>query len=109
MEPAAPRPIAYLNHAGHPMANGTTVQVATGAILELAVPFARLDLNPGDPIRFYVELLRGRLEPGPGAPRGDLRADGAVAGFRADHVASLKRGGAGPCPSCEKTRSSAGG
>ena len=41
------------------MVNGTTVQVATGAILELAVPFARLDLSPGDPIRFYVELFQG--------------------------------------------------
>ena len=30
MEPASSRPIAYLNHAGRPLANGTTVQVATG-------------------------------------------------------------------------------
>jgi alpha-amylase/alpha-mannosidase (GH57 family) len=59
MEPAAPRPIAYLNHAGSPTANGTTVQVATDAIFELAVPFARLDIDPGDPIRFYVELYQG--------------------------------------------------
>ena len=59
MEPAAPRPIAYLNHAGSPRANGTTVQVATDGIFELAVPFARLDLDPGDPIRFYVELYQG--------------------------------------------------
>ena len=40
-------------------ANGTTVAVATDQILELAVPFARLDRKPGDPIRFYVELLKG--------------------------------------------------
>jgi hypothetical protein len=59
MEPALPQPIAYLNRAGRQSANGTTVQVATGAILELAVPFARLDLNPGDPIRFYIELYQG--------------------------------------------------
>ena len=59
MDPAAPRPIAYLNRPGYPMVNGTTVQVATGSILELAVPFARLDLSPGDPVRFYVELLDG--------------------------------------------------
>jgi hypothetical protein len=59
MEPALPQPIAYLNRAGRQSANGTTVQVATGAIFELAVPFARLDLNPGDPIRFYVELYQG--------------------------------------------------
>ena len=35
------------------------VQVATGTILEMAVPFARLDRTPGDPIRFYVELFQG--------------------------------------------------
>jgi hypothetical protein len=59
MEPGRPRPITYLNCAGRQLANGTTVQVATGAILELALPFARLELNPGDPIRFYVELHQG--------------------------------------------------
>ncbi len=59
MEPSAPRPVAYLNRPGHPMVNGTTVQVATGSILELAVPFARLGRDPGDPVRFYVELLKG--------------------------------------------------
>jgi alpha-amylase/alpha-mannosidase (GH57 family) len=58
-EPADPRPIAVLNHAGRLLANGTTIQVATGAILELAVPLARLKLTPGDPIRFYIELLSG--------------------------------------------------
>jgi alpha-amylase/alpha-mannosidase (GH57 family) len=57
LEPAASRPVAYLQKAGCPLANGTTVEVATGAICEVAVPFARLDLSPGDPIRFYVELL----------------------------------------------------
>jgi alpha-amylase/alpha-mannosidase (GH57 family) len=59
VEPAAPRPVAYLNHAGRPVVNGTTVQVATGVIVELAVPFSRLDRMPGDTIRFYVELLSG--------------------------------------------------
>jgi alpha-amylase/alpha-mannosidase (GH57 family) len=54
-----PRPIAYLNHDGRSVANGTTIQAACGAILELAVPFQRLDLKPGDPIRFYIELLKG--------------------------------------------------
>ena len=58
-QPAAPRPIAYLNRAGCPTVNGDTVQVATGTILELAVPFARLGRVPGDPIRFYVELFHG--------------------------------------------------
>jgi len=59
LEPTAYRPTAVLNHAGRPVANGTTVQVATDVIVELAVPFARLDLEPGDPVRFYVELYRG--------------------------------------------------
>jgi alpha-amylase/alpha-mannosidase (GH57 family) len=59
VQPAVHHPVAYLNHAGKPQANGTTVSVATGAILELAVPFDRLGTRPGDPIRFYVELLKG--------------------------------------------------
>jgi hypothetical protein len=33
--------------------------VATATILELAVPFNRLEVGPGEPIRFYVELLGG--------------------------------------------------
>jgi hypothetical protein len=59
IDPADTRPTAYLNHDGRCVANGTTIQAASGAILELAVPFKRLDLKPGDPIRFYVELLKG--------------------------------------------------
>ena len=59
VQPAVRHPVAYLNHAGRPLSNGTTVAVATGQILELAVPFARLDRKPGEPIRFYVELLKG--------------------------------------------------
>jgi hypothetical protein len=55
--PASARPMAYLRQAGRPQANGQTIQVATGSVLELAVSFARLDLSRGDPIRFYVELL----------------------------------------------------
>ena len=41
------------------VANGTTVQAATGVIFEMAIPFARLELKAGDPIRFYVELFKG--------------------------------------------------
>jgi alpha-amylase/alpha-mannosidase (GH57 family) len=59
MDPAEPRPIGYLNRPNCPTANGDTVQVATGYVLELAVPFARIDRTPGDPIRFYVELFKG--------------------------------------------------
>ncbi|HMB07802.1 MAG TPA: glycoside hydrolase family 57 protein [Isosphaeraceae bacterium] len=57
--PSVYRPIAHINHAGRPSSNGTTVEVATGHILELGVPFGRLGLKAGDPTRFYVELLGG--------------------------------------------------
>jgi alpha-amylase/alpha-mannosidase (GH57 family) len=57
--PSQSRPVGYLNHAGHPTVNGSTVSAACGAIFEMSVPFDRLDLKPGDPIRFYVELLQG--------------------------------------------------
>jgi alpha-amylase/alpha-mannosidase (GH57 family) len=57
--PSVPRPSAYINHAGQPSSNGTTVEVATDRILELAVPFGRLGLKADDPIRFYVELIEG--------------------------------------------------
>jgi alpha-amylase/alpha-mannosidase (GH57 family) len=59
MEPSELHPVGFLNHAGHSVVNGTTIQVATDAILELAVPFTRLDLKAGDPIRFYIELQTG--------------------------------------------------
>jgi alpha-amylase/alpha-mannosidase (GH57 family) len=59
VQPAVRHPVAYLNHAGRPLANGTTVAVATGRIVEMAVSFSRLECRPGDPIRFYVELLKG--------------------------------------------------
>jgi hypothetical protein len=59
VQPALRNPVAYLNHGGRPLANGTTVAVATGQILELAVPFNRLERSPGEPVRFYVELLKG--------------------------------------------------
>jgi alpha-amylase/alpha-mannosidase (GH57 family) len=57
--PAQPRPVACINHRGQPSSNGSTVEVATDRILELAAPFGRLGLKPGDPVRFYVELLAG--------------------------------------------------
>jgi alpha-amylase/alpha-mannosidase (GH57 family) len=55
--PCEPRPIGHIRHRGDVTCNGTTVEVATGRILELAVPFARLGLETGAPVRFYVELL----------------------------------------------------
>jgi alpha-amylase/alpha-mannosidase (GH57 family) len=57
--PSLPRPIAYINHAGQHSSNGSTVEVATDRILELAVPFGRLGLKAEDQIRFYVELIEG--------------------------------------------------
>jgi alpha-amylase/alpha-mannosidase (GH57 family) len=59
VQPAVRHPVAYLNHAGRPLSNGTTVNVATGRILEMAVPFTRLERKPGEPVRFYVEVLKG--------------------------------------------------
>jgi alpha-amylase/alpha-mannosidase (GH57 family) len=59
MEPSRARPIACLNRGGALLANGTTVQAATGEIFEMAAPLSRLELTPGDPIRFYVELQKG--------------------------------------------------
>ncbi len=41
------------------VSNGTTIDASTGLIFEMAVPFARLELRPGETIRFYIELLRG--------------------------------------------------
>ncbi len=58
-EPSSARPVAYLNRPGEPTANGDTIGVATGSVLELAVPFARLGRTAGDPIRFYIELFQG--------------------------------------------------
>ena len=55
--PAQPRPPAMIHHEGEPSGNGAVVAVATGKILELAVPFGRLGLKAGDPIRFYIEVL----------------------------------------------------
>ena len=60
MQPSSNHPVGYLNQAGGLLANGSTVQAATNVILELAVPFARLELLPGETVRFYVELQKGQ-------------------------------------------------
>jgi alpha-amylase/alpha-mannosidase (GH57 family) len=57
--PAQAHPVACINHRGRASSNGSTVEVATDRILELAAPFGRLGLKPGDLVRFYVELLAG--------------------------------------------------
>ncbi|GAC1472605.1 MAG: glycoside hydrolase family 57 protein [Isosphaeraceae bacterium] len=56
-EPSRPRPTGHINHGGKPSSDGATLEVATGRILELALPFSRIGVKPGDPVRFYVELL----------------------------------------------------
>jgi|SRR5579864_3803968 len=59
LQPSTPRPIAHINHAGEPSSNGTTVEIATDKVLEMAVPFGRLGLKANDPVRFYVEVIQG--------------------------------------------------
>jgi alpha-amylase/alpha-mannosidase (GH57 family) len=56
-DPSEARPRGHIGHQGEPSSNGTTVEVATGKVIELAAPFGRLGLKAGDPVRFYVELL----------------------------------------------------
>lgn len=56
-EPSEARPLGQIQHRGEASGNGTTVEAATGKILELSVPFGRLGLKAGDSVRFYVELL----------------------------------------------------
>jgi alpha-amylase/alpha-mannosidase (GH57 family) len=56
-QPSQQRPLGAIHHQGKPSCNGRVVEVATGRILELAVPFDRLGRKAGDPLRFYVELL----------------------------------------------------
>ena len=89
MQPAAARPVAYLNRPGCPTSNGDTVQVATGTILEMAVPFARLDRDAGRPDPLLCRAVPGGFQPRPGAARGRPRADDALPRFRANPLASV--------------------
>jgi alpha-amylase/alpha-mannosidase (GH57 family) len=57
--PSEPRPVAHIRQGGVFSCNGASVEAATDRIFELGVPFTRLGLKPGEPIRFYVELLQG--------------------------------------------------
>ncbi len=102
MEPAAHDPVAYLNHAGGMLANGTTVQVATDSDPRAGRPVlaARPRARRPDPV--LRRALQGRYEPRSSAARGDLRAGRPIAGFRADHVASLARGGFGNARAAER-------
>jgi len=58
-DPGSPLPTGLVRGRGEALAGdpGGGFEAATGSILELAVPFERLGLKPGDPVRFYVELL----------------------------------------------------
>ena len=87
--PALPRPSAVVRRKGAPIAGETEVEVATDDVLELAVPFSRLGVEPNQPIRFYVELLKGDASLDRAPPRRNFRGHGADAGLRADHVAGL--------------------
>jgi alpha-amylase/alpha-mannosidase (GH57 family) len=58
LDPASRKPLGHINHQGSPSSNGTTVEIATDRIFELAVPFGRLGLKAHEPIRFYIELLK---------------------------------------------------
>ena len=90
MQPYSSQPIGYLNHDGGMIANGTTIEASTGAIFEMAVPFARLELRPGDSIRFYVELERGETSLDRAPREGIFELVAPSPRFRADHVASLR-------------------
>lgn len=57
--PGESRPIGSIRHRGELSSNGVVVEVATDRVLEVGVPFGRLGLKAGDPIRFYVELFEG--------------------------------------------------
>jgi alpha-amylase/alpha-mannosidase (GH57 family) len=58
-DPSAPHPVGHIDHAGGPSSNGTTVEVATDKILEIAVPFGRLGVKANEFVRFYIEVLQG--------------------------------------------------
>ena len=53
------RPVAHIHHAGESRATGPPSRSPPAALSNSAVPFCRLGLKDGDPIRFYVELLGG--------------------------------------------------
>lgn len=55
--PGGPAPRAVIGRVGDSPGAGEAIEVACGKILELAIPFVELGLKPGDPIKFYVELM----------------------------------------------------
>ncbi len=56
---AKSKPEATVLHREKPTTQGSPIEVACDRILELAVPFDRLELKPDDKVRFYIELLQG--------------------------------------------------
>ena len=61
-------------------------------ILELAVPFRSLGVTTGEPVQFYVELLKGEPVVDRVPARRGHRDDRPLARLRTDHVASVNRG-----------------
>jgi len=58
-DPSQARPRATIRRLDEPPCDASVVEAATERIVELSAPFSRLGLEPGSPIRFYVELLAG--------------------------------------------------
>jgi alpha-amylase/alpha-mannosidase (GH57 family) len=56
--PATRRPGVSFHRLGREV-ECDDLEAATGKILELAIPFARLKTKPGETVRFYVELFKG--------------------------------------------------
>jgi len=50
------KPVATVRRGGQPVG---IAEVAVGKIFELAAPFSTLGLAPGDPIKFYIEVVDG--------------------------------------------------
>ena len=55
--PFEERPRGAIHHRGVPIESDSNVEAACGKILEISVLFSKLGLRPGDPIKFYVEVL----------------------------------------------------
>ena len=89
VQPAVRHPVAYLNHAGRPLVNGTTV--AGGHRTD---PRAGRRLRPSRsqarrPGPVLCRAAQGRYQPRPRPPRGNLRAHRPLRRLRAHHVAGV--------------------
>lgn len=57
-QPAGPEPICQLYLDDAPL-SASSIEAATGSILELAIPLRDLQVSIGDPVYFCVELVQG--------------------------------------------------